>query len=228
MPKLSVAVVAGAQLADYHFGEQHVFGPHRQQAFLDGMDRMGLATKVVWLDPVSCDIQSLQTFHDDNLINMVRQYSESGIGFLDGGDTPARKGIFEAAITVVGSVLNVVDGIMGGQFQRGFVPIAGLHHAYRERSSGFCVFNDCAIAIEHLRQKHHVQKILYVDMDAHHGDGVFYSYETDSRLFIVDFHEDGRYLYPGSGDIDETGLGSARGTKLNFPMPLRAGDKEFA
>lgn len=228
MSKSSIAVIAGSQLADYHFGEEHAFGPLRHQAFLNGMDRLDLASQVEWLDPVQCDLQSLQSFHNNEFVEMVRQHSEAGTGFLDSGDTPARKGIFEAASTVVGSVLNMIDRIMDKQFRRGFVPIAGLHHGYRDHCSGFCVFNDCAVAIEHLRQQHHLQKILYVDIDAHHGDGVFYNYDSDSNLFIVDFHEDGRFLYPGTGAADETGSGPANGTKMNFPMPKQANDEDFS
>ena len=228
MPKSSVAIIAGLQLADYHFGEEHAFGPLRHQAFLDGMDRLDLTSQVEWLEPVQCDLQSLQSFHNNDFVEMVRQRSESGTGYLDHGDTPARKGIFEAASTVVGSVLDMVDRVMDKQFRRGFVPIAGLHHGYRDHCSGFCVFNDCAVAIEHLRKRHHLQKILFVDIDAHHGDGVFYNYDSDRNLFIVDFHEDGRFLYPGTGSADETGSGPANGTKMNFPMPKQANDEDFS
>jgi acetoin utilization protein AcuC len=224
----SVAIIAGDPLADYHFGEKHAFGPYRHQAFLDGMDRLGLTSQVQWLEPVQCDFQSLHSFHSKEFIEKIKQGSESGAGYLDHGDTPARKGIFEAASTVVGSVLEIIDKIMDKQFRRGFVPIAGLHHGDRDHCNGFCVFNDCAIAIEHLRKQHHLQKILYVDIDAHHGDGVFYNYDSDSQLFMVDFHEDGRFLYPGTGDADETGSGPAKGSMMNFPMPKQATDEDFA
>jgi len=89
------------------------------------------------------------------------------------------------------------------------------------------VFNDCGIAIEQLRQHYHIAKVAYVDIDAHHGDGVFYSFEDDPDLYFVDFHEDGRFLYPGTGDSNETGQGNARGSKLNIPMPMFANDKTF-
>lgn len=224
----SVAIIAGTQLADYHFGDEHAFGPQRHQAFLDGMDKLGLIPQVKWLEPVQCDIKSLQSFHSDDYINQVKLASELGFGHLDHGDTPARKGIFEAASTVVGSVIEIVDKIMDKQFRRGFVPIAGLHHGYRDHCSGFCVFNDCAIAIEHIRNRSDLQKILYVDIDAHHGDGVFYNYDSDDKLFMVDFHEDGRFLYPGTGDADETGSGPAKGSMMNFPMPKQATDEDFA
>lgn len=224
----SIAVIAGTSLADYHFGDVHAFGPERHQAFIDGMKAQGLSERVEWLSPVQCKIDDLRSFHNNEFIEQIRQASQSGTGYLDMGDTPARAGIFEAASTVVGSVLDLIDRVMTGQYRRGFIPIAGLHHGYRDHVSGFCVFNDCAIAIEHIRQQYQLQKILYVDIDAHHGDGVFYNYDSDSNLFVIDFHEDGRFLYPGTGDADETGCGPARGTMMNVPMPMQADDSDFA
>ncbi|MGD8207744.1 MAG: acetoin utilization protein AcuC, partial [Thiohalocapsa sp.] len=87
-------------------------------------------------------------------------------------------------------------------------------------------FNDCGIAIEYLRNRYDIRRVAYVDIDAHHGDGVFYGFEDDPELCFVDFHEDGRYLYPGTGFVEETGIGAAKGTKLNLPMPPAAGDSE--
>ena len=228
MPKSSVAIISGQALADYHFGEKHPFGPLRLQAFLDGLHQQNLTQQLEWLEPVSCHLQSLLSFHTVEYLEKLKFMSESGEGFLDHGDTPARHGIYEAGSAIVGSVLNMVDRIMAGQHRRGFVPIAGLHHGYRDHCSGFCVFNDCAIAIQHLRKKHQLQKILYVDIDAHHGDGVFYNYESDCNLYVVDFHEDGKFLYPGTGDADETGTGPAKGHKMNIPLPQQAGDELFA
>lgn len=227
MSQSTVAIIAGAELADYHFGEQHPFGPGRHQAFLNAMQREGLSQRVDWLDPSRCAETTLHSFHSKDYIRHVKNLSMFGVGYLDQGDTPARQGIFDAGCAVVGSVLDLVDRIMAGEYRRGFIPIAGLHHGYRDHCSGFCVFNDCAIAIEHLRQQYKVQKILYVDIDAHHGDGVFYNYDSDSNLYMVDFHEDGKHLYPGTGDAGETGTGAALGTMMNFPMPMHAGDQQF-
>ena len=228
MPASPVAIIAGAQLADYHFGHDHPFGPARHQAFLDGVEALDLTSRVDWLEPVMCNRQQLLSFHTEQHIENIIQGSASGEGFLDYGDTPARKGIYEAGATVVGSVLAMIDRIMARHYRRGFIPIAGLHHGYPDHSSGFCVFNDCAIAIHHLRQQHGLGKILYVDIDAHHGDGVFYHFEDDPELYIIDFHEDGRFLYPGTGFAEETGSGDAEGTKFNFPLPPYADDELFA
>ena len=116
---------------------------------------------------------------------------------------------------------------MAGRARRAFVPIAGLHHAGRTHAAGFCVYNDCGIVIELLRSRHELRRIAYVDIDAHHGDGVFYGFEHDPDLLFADMHEDGRTLYPGTGHAHETGAGAAIGTKLNIPLPPGAGDAEF-
>jgi acetoin utilization protein AcuC len=89
------------------------------------------------------------------------------------------------------------------------------------------VFNDCGVVIEALRRRHHLQRIAYVDIDAHHGDGVYYAFETDPDLIIADLHESGHSLYPGTGAAEETGTHAAMGTKYNVPLPAGAGDAEF-
>ena len=107
------------------------------------------------------------------------------------------------------------------------MPIAGLHHAGRNNAAGFCVFNDCGVAAEYLRKQYGLQRIAYVDIDAHHGDGMFYGFEDDPDLIFADIHEDGRHLYPGTARPNETGTGRARGTKLNIPMQPGADDSDF-
>jgi len=196
-------------------------------AFWTEAVRQGLDRQVEIVEPEQANDADILRFHDKDYVERVRQLSETGAGYLDGGDTPAFKGVYEAAATVAGSVLAVVDAAMHGDSLRGFVPIAGLHHARRDGAAGFCVFNDIGIAIEYLRVMHGVRRIAYVDIDAHHGDGVFYAYEGDPDIWIADMHEDGRFLYPGSGFLHEVGCGIAKGTKLNLPMLPGSGDIEF-
>ena len=141
--------------------------------------------------------------------------------------SPAFPGVYEAANHVVGSVLDAVAAVLDGKCRRAFVPIAGLHHARRDAAAGFCVFNDLGVAIETLRAVHGIRRVAYVDIDAHHGDGVFYAFEDDPDLIFADIHEDGRYLYPGTGAATETGKGAAVGTNFNIPLPPEAGDTEF-
>jgi acetoin utilization protein AcuC len=83
------------------------------------------------------------------------------------------------------------------------------------------------VAIETLRSEYDIRRVAYVDIDAHHGDGVYYAFDADPDLLFADMHEDGRYLYPGTGDVEETGRGAARGSKLNIPMPPDADQELF-
>jgi acetoin utilization protein AcuC len=220
-------VYKGDALANYGFGDEHPFGVDRHDAFQTELANAQLGTAIQYVDPRRASVDELALFHTPEYIDRVSKMSQEGRGFLDDGDTPAYPGIFDTASDVVGATLAAVDAIMAGESNRAFVPIAGLHHAGRDYAAGFCVFNDCGIAVEHLRQNHGVKRVAYVDIDAHHGDGVFYGFEDDPDLTIADIHEDGRFLYPGTGFAEETGKGRAKGTKLNIPMPPGAGDSEF-
>jgi acetoin utilization protein AcuC len=185
------------------------------------------ATQLAIQAPVAASNDRIELFHTADYIDKVRDYSVSGHGYLDAGDTPSFVGMFEAASHVAGSVTDAIDRIMKGEFKRAFSPIAGLHHARRHVAAGFCVFNDCGIAIEYLRQQYGIRRVAYIDIDAHHGDGVFYSFEDDPDLIFADIHQDGRTLYPGTGFVNETGTGPAEGTKLNLPVPPFSNDRVF-
>lgn len=220
-------VYLGDKLATYNFGEDHPFGPLRHLAFSQAFYQQGLEHAVDILAPVKTDRQTLQCFHSEAYIKKLIEQSKFGLGYLDNGDTPAFIGMFEAACYIAGSVLDAVDQLMQNHYKRAFIPIAGLHHARRDTAAGFCLVNDCGIAIATLLDKYHLNRVAYVDIDAHHGDGVFYSFEDEPRLIIADMHEDGQFLYPGTGTINETGRGKASGTKLNIPMPPGADDDLF-
>src|SRR3989338_4061958 len=220
-------VYHGEALAAYGFGHGHPFGPDRLSAFWNEAQRRELDRQVEVCTPVACTDTDLARFHTSDYIARVRTQSRTGEGYLDDGDTPAFPGVYEASCTVVGSVLDAVAAMVHRECVRAFVPIAGLHHARRDSAAGFCVFNDLGVAIETLRAKYGIRRVAYVDIDAHHGDGVFYAFEDDPDLIFADIHEDGRYLYPGTGFANETGTGDAKGTKLNIPLEPGADDTAF-
>ena len=224
---LPVLVYRGEEIARYGFGDPHPFGLDRHDVFHDELETEGLGNSIRFAAPRQASVDQLLLFHTADYIDLVSHKSQEGRGYLDGGDTPALPGIFDAASSVVGTTLAAVDAIMHGDAKRAFVPIAGLHHAARDRAAGFCVFNDCGVAAEYLREFYGLERVAYVDIDAHHGDGVYYGFEDDPGIAFADIHEDGRYLYPGTGAESETGSGRARGTKLNIPLAPGAGDAEF-
>ncbi len=220
-----LCVMLGDDLSNYHFGKEHPFGPKRYWRFKQEFEQRQLDKKTLLQPAQQATEEQLALFHTQEYIDKVKTLSAKGEGYLDCGDTPARKGIEQAARFVVGTTLKAVDLLIKNKCHFAFSPIAGLHHARRNTAAGFCVYNDCGIAIEYLRKEHHMQRIAYVDIDAHHGDGVFYEFEDDPDLCFVDFHQDGSTLYPGTGFINETGKGDAVGTKLNVPLPPGCTDK---
>jgi len=197
-----VLVYKGDELASYGFGDPHPFGLDRHGVFHDELANAELGDAIAYAAPGNASVDDLLLFHTAGYIDKVSRMSCEGKGYLDDGDTPAMPGIFDAASNVVGTTLAAVDAIMEGKTKRAFVPIGGLHHAGRDCAAGFCVFNDCGVAAEYLRKKHGLQ-------------------------LFADIHEDGRYLYPGTGAAEETGKGKARGTKLNIPMAPGADDSDF-
>jgi acetoin utilization protein AcuC len=223
----TATVYVGEELARYGFGHGHPFGPDRQEAFWQEARRRGLSARVHTASPVMADRATIERFHAATYVQRVARQSERGEGYLDFGDTPAFAGIYEAAAYVVGSVVAAAAGMVGGQWARAFVPIAGLHHARRDGASGFCVFNDCGVVLEALKAVHGLRRIAYVDIDAHHGDGVYYGFQADPAVWTADLHQDGHTLFPGTGHADERGTGAAAGTKLNIPLTPGADDGTF-
>jgi acetoin utilization protein AcuC len=222
-----VALYVGEALGKYGFPNGHPFGPDRQDAFYRETLKQGLDKQVRLAEPRPASRAELERFHTADYVSRVDDLSELGHGSIDYGDTPAYPGVFDASSAVVGAALEGLERVMSGDSYRTFQPIGGLHHARREGGAGFCVFNDCGVVIDTLREKYGIKRVAYVDIDVHHGDGLYYPYESDPALIVADIHEDGMFLYPGTGDAEERGKGAAVGTKLNIPMQPGAGDQQF-
>ncbi|MCP8309209.1 MAG: acetoin utilization protein AcuC [archaeon] len=235
----SIGVIFGEEFKKYSFPD-YPLASERVEAFWQILEKEGITKKgsIKIIEPVLASEEALLLFHTKGHVDFVKRASEQGSGYLDYGntptcfgwaygETPAFKGIFEAASYLVGSTLLGLDMLMKKEFDHIFNPIGGMHHARRSRSAGLCVFNDAAIAIIHAKKTYGLKRIFYVDIDAHHGNGVFYDLNDDPAVYIADIHEDGRYLYPGTGSSSETGSGEAVGTKMNLPLAPKSEDKEF-
>lgn len=227
--KGEVRVLAGEAIAEYGFGNGHPFGPDRHDVFLRGLRERDLESRV-WIEEPErpATRAELELFHTPRHVQFIERMSQEGIGFLDEGDTPAFPGVYHTAASVVGATLQAGELLATGEAKRAFIPIAGLHHAARDKTSGFCVFNDIGVLIEQLRRRHGIRRVAYVDIDAHHGDGVYYGFASDPEVVFADMHEDGRFLFPGTGDRSEIGIGPGEGMKLNIPLHPGAGDEDFA
>ncbi|HEX5340011.1 MAG TPA: acetoin utilization protein AcuC, partial [Gammaproteobacteria bacterium] len=175
---MQVAVCHDPAQSRYGFGDEHPFGPDRFAAFWGEACARGLDRRVLPIPVRRASDMELTTFHTREYLDFLARRCGEGEGYLDGGDTPALPGIMDAAAQVVGATLNAVTGVMQQDWRRAFVAIAGLHHAGRGHAAGFCVLNDIGVALEYLRREHGLKRIAYVDIDAHHGDGVMYGFES--------------------------------------------------
>jgi acetoin utilization protein AcuC len=225
------AILFGEDLSRYGFGRSHPWNNERIYDFWSKFQQIGLdkSPEILIEEPELALEESIVSFHDKNYVDFVKQAGKTGNGYLDMGDTPSFRGVFEASSYVVGSTLKAFDIVIRKKngIEHAFNPIGGLHHSKRINAAGFCIFNDIGIAILEVRRKYGIKRIAYIDIDAHHGDGVFYEFEDDPLLYIADIHEDGRFLYPGTGSEWETGSGNAVDTKLNIPLNPHSTDQDF-
>ena len=213
----------------YNFGSTHPLRPIRLKLTFELMKSIGMLSSptIKICEPRKATRDELLLFHDESYIDLVGRMSMTGSGFLDMGDTPAFKGCYDASALAVGASLTAVDLVMSRDSAHAMNIAGGLHHAHPSRASGFCIFNDPAVSIAYLKQKYSVDRILYLDVDAHHGDGVMYGFYSDEGVLDVDFHEDGHHLFPGTGFTDEVGAGRGAGVKINVPLSPFTGDEAY-
>lgn len=212
---------------DYNFGPWHPFKPYREKRLMELLSKHGLLnTYVDVVEPEPASDEDLMLVHTRDYIEYVKKASETGLGYLDYGDTPAFKGIHEAAAVRVGGTLLVTKLVHEGRYAHGFNPGGGFHHAKPSETAGFCVYNDIAIAVRWLR-KRGVRRVAVVDVDVHHADGTQEVLNGEDVLLISTHGYDGNF-YPGTGWIDEDGVGPGKGLKVNVPLPPRTGDDVYS
>ncbi len=218
-------LVFGPRSSTYDFGPSHPLTPRR---FGPGIDLLRSVGAEPGLSPEPASDADLLRCHERRYLEVVRRFSTSpfgedpraGIG--EGGDDPPFAGMHEAGATVAGGSLRAMEAVLRGDVEHAFHPGGGLHHAMPGRASGFCIYNDPALAIARARQDG--LRVLYVDLDVHHGDGVQAIHWDDPGVLTLSFHESGRYLFPGTGGVEELGEGAAAGTAVNVPLEPGTGE----
>lgn len=229
---MDVAFAYSPALDAYDLGPDHPFRPERVSLAVELMRANGLVAEGA-LRPIPFEAASrtqLLRVHSEAYLDVVMRASgpgglwpaHAGIG---PGDTPAFPGMHEAAALIAGATTAALNAITGGAYSRAFSPAGGLHHAHREYASGFCVYNDIAVAIAEALEHNAALRLLYIDIDAHHGDGVQDIFYVEPRVLTISLHESGRYLFPGTGDVTERGEGPGLGSAINVPLPPLANDE---
>lgn len=223
-------LVFGPWSLRYDLGLSHPLTPRR---FGPGIDLVRSLTELAGggptleREPAPASDEELGWVHTARYVETVRRFSaeplaawEAGLG---PGDTPAFAGMHDASAAVAGGSSRAMEAILDGALRHAFHPGGGLHHAMPDHASGFCVYDDPALAIARARRAG--QRVLYVDLDVHHGDGVQAIHAADPGVLTLSIHQSGRTLFPGTGFVSELGEGSAAGTSLNVPLDPGTGER---
>lgn len=219
-----IAIAYHEDYNKYDLGNIHPLVGNKPKKTMEFLKQKKIIDETDVFIPEKAGETDILKVHDKNYVDRVKKLSETG-GWL-ASDTPAPKGIYEYASLAVGGTLLGGEKLFEG-YNCTANPLAGFHHASRSFSSGFCFFNDIAIVIEYLREKHKLQRFLIADLDVHHANGTQEIYYTDPTVLNISFHQDGRTLYPGTGSLDKVGKDNGEGYTVNLPLPPRTGSKSY-
>jgi len=228
------ALIYGEAYQAYRFGDAHPFDPLRLRLTLDLMADCGLlGPPHHLLPPRRATDAEIASVHSAAFIEAVRAASAGALApgvaarfGLGTDDVPIFPGMHDATATIVGGSLLAAELVMHGDVDHAFNIGGGLHHAMRSLAAGFCVYNDAAIACQHL-VRHYGARVLYIDNDAHHGDGVQEIFYDSPDVLTLSIHETGRYLFPGTGAVHERGRGAGRGYAINVPLDAFTDDDSW-
>ncbi|MFD1955108.1 acetoin utilization protein AcuC [Paenibacillus thailandensis] len=213
----------------YKLAAGHPFDPIRLTLTTDLLHKAGALREDQRIAPsLSCDTEALlRLVHRDDFIDAVKRLSEASpdrSAVADAGkyglgteDTPYFEGMHEAASAIVSGSVAAAEAVMEGRALHACHIGGGLHHGFPDRASGFCVYNDTAVAIQYLKQRYGA-RVLYIDTDVHHGDGVQWVFYADPGICTYSIHETGKYLFPGTGFVYEKGVDSGYGACFNLPL----------
>ncbi len=229
---MAVGLVYHDDYLRYDFGEDHALRQVRVRLARDLIGAYGLLKDGEEIRPAPADEAAVRRVHDADYMAVVKDLSvhPKGVAYEHGlgtADNPVFEGMYEATLLHVGGTARACDEVATGARNRAMNLGGGFHHAMPDRASGFCVFNDIAVGIRSLLEDHGIKRVLYVDIDAHHADGVQAIFDDDPRVLKISLHEDGHYLFPGTGFTNEMGTGEGRGYSVNVPLPPYTRDVSY-
>lgn len=233
MNEHKAAFVFSEAFLSYKFRDDHPFNQKRVVLTSELLKASGALDDEQVIAPRMATDEEINLIHKSSYIEAVQKASvgmlseEQGMQYGIGTqDTPIFEHMHEALAQLVGGTLTAVDAVMEGDYTHAVNIGGGLHHGFKGKASGFCIYNDAAIAIKYIRE-HYNLKVLYVDTDAHHGDGVQWAFYDDPNVCTFSIHETGRYLFPGTGNVNERGHNDGFGYSFNLPIDAFTEDDSF-
>jgi acetoin utilization protein AcuC len=246
------AFIYSEELSNFEYGATHPFKPIRAKLTLDLCRRYDLIDRP-WIrivKPEPLDFEVLAEFHDAAYLKALQAVDSAAVASELWPDTPAPQegefltldpkileyelgteenpifsGVYDYSALAAGATFLGAKMVASGEVQVAFNGVGGFHHAGRDHAEGFCYVNDVAVAITHLLKEG--LRVAFIDIDAHHCNGVQDAFYTDDRVLVISFHETGRDLYPWSGFENEIGEGKGRGYTVNVPLPQKTDDEAF-
>ncbi|HEY5541098.1 MAG TPA: acetoin utilization protein AcuC [Coriobacteriia bacterium] len=227
------ALIWDPGLAAYDLGDSHPLNPLRLTLSVELMQAFGILTPEVVISPRQATESELLLVHSIGYVEAVRHAGDWGSDFrpvmgLGTEDNPVYPGMHEIAALTCGGSIEGIEEVLSGRRMRTFSIAGGMHHAHRSRAAGFSVYNDAAVGIAVARQQHPGLRVLYIDIDAHHGDGVQEAFAGSADVLTISIHESGLHAFPGTGFPGEIGYGPGAGFSANVPLPAFATDECFA
>jgi len=224
------AIIFTPKYYEHSTGQDHPESSKRLKAVMRELKKLNLfsaTSRCNLVEPKLARIKDLELVHDPEHIKLVKRICNSGGGLLDLGDTVVSSKSFEVARYAVGGALKAVDLVFNKKFQNAFALVRPPgHHAGPYYAAGFCVFNNIAIAAAHLIRRCNFERVLILDIDAHHGNGTQEIFYNTKKVLYISLHEDPRE-FPGTGFVDEIGEDEGLGYNVNVPFPFRVGDIEY-
>ena len=203
----------------------HVENAGRLEAIISHLEQTGLRQRLTLVEPRAASVDEVALVHEKEYIAHIQETTQRGGGWLD-ADTLTSPDSYEAAIYAAGGVIKATEAVMDGEVSSAFALVRPPgHHATAHRAKGFCLFNNIAIAVKYALNKYKLDRIAIIDFDVHHGNGTQDAFYYDSQVLYTSTHE--FPFYPGTGGIEETGIGKGEGTTINIPLPAGCGDTEY-
>jgi len=208
-----------------HDTGQHVERAGRLEAIISHLEETGLKQQLASIQPRAATTEEIALVHHKRYIEEVRRVGQEGGGWLD-ADTVMSANSYEAAVYAVGGVIRAVEAVMDGEVGGAFALVRPPgHHATVAQAMGFCLFNNVAIAAKYALNKYRLERIGIIDFDVHHGNSTHDIFYDDPSVLYISTHQ--HPFYPGTGAIEQTGSGKAKGATLNIPLPPGCGDAEY-
>ncbi len=223
------AVVFSPKCYLHNPGRDHPESARRLRVIVNELERGKLSKSRNWqfVYPKKASIEEVALIHDRECIRLVKAVCKIGGGILDSGNTVASRESFDAALYAVGGALKAVNLVMEKKFKNAFALVRPPgHHAGKFHACGFCIFNNVAIATEYLLKKFRLNRILILDIDAHHGNGTQEAFYETNKILYISLHQDPRD-FPKKGFIDEVGEGKGLGYNVNIPLPFKTNDQIY-